>query len=642
MKLSSGAVLFGKYRIERLLGKGGFAQVYLATHLHLRAPRALKVVTRTHGSPGTSRLNRVLARFQMEARLGARLAHAEGIVRVYDYEPNPQNGLYVLVMEYMPGGSLKDRLKKTREGLSVEEVVRIAREAAQGLAALHAEGLVHRDIKPSNILFDARGRAKIADLGIVQMPDHHTRMGTHAHKPHPGTPMYMSPEQENSPAPLTPASDIYSLGLVLFEALTRRHPKTLRPGTRLRQLRPGVPTWLDELLARMLAPNPQDRPWDAEELLAYLESGSFPRSRHVSVPDLPTEMTVTESKDSALTDLHEEAPGEAPKVKSPVPPPPPPPAEVSSPEEAVPTPIRETLPPTPPPPESRPMQARVARTFKVSGPIQALAARGDWVFLGLRQRILVWNTRSNRTSILYGHGGHVTALIPLSSPEGPRFASADDDGRVLIWTYPRDRPVHDYTPTPHGIRALALQPASQGVPLLAGVDTRGHIYLWQGFRPEPVLHFQAGKAEPAALAWVDAEHLLLAEIQGRLTVWRVSPAGARPVRKWRYPTAWTSLDVGVQTTAVLGSESGHVWLVNLKEGRVLSRYQAHQERVAAVGCIGEGFFSVGWDNHVRFWKANRTVWEHILPSTPLSAWPTPQGLWLGCHDGTVLLVVLEE
>ena len=281
INLSPGTVLFGKYRLERLLGRGGFAEVYLATHVHLNAPRALKVLTRG-GKVTTRVLHSIVQRFQLEAQLGAHFAQEPHIVRVYDFERDPERNLFVLVMEYMAGGSLEERIQQAKEagapGLPVDEVVRTAYHAALGLAALHREGLVHRDIKPSNILYDEKGNAKIADLGVVQMPHGLTRrteLGDTAPR-HPGTPEYMSPEQVTTTAYLPPASDIYSLGATLFEALTLQKYKHLRPGTRVAQLRPDVPGWLDELIARMLAEDPRDRPWDGAELAREIEAHVAP------------------------------------------------------------------------------------------------------------------------------------------------------------------------------------------------------------------------------------------------------------------------------------------------------------------------------------------------------------------------------
>jgi len=275
-RFKPGDRLLNKYRIERLIGQGGFAEVYLAVHLYLKALRALKVLVRG-GKVTTGMLSRVAQRFRLEAELGARFANEPHIVRVYDFEWDFEQGLLVLVMEYLSGGSLKKYIQQARSqglpGLPVDFVLRTAYESALGLAALHRAGFVHRDIKPSNILYHTDGTAKIADLGIVQVPHgltQRTELADRAPR-HPGTPLYTSPEQAMSTGYLLPASDIYSLGATLFEALTLQPYKQLRPGTRVRDLRPDVPLWLDELIHQMLAEVPEGRPWDGEELAHRLE-----------------------------------------------------------------------------------------------------------------------------------------------------------------------------------------------------------------------------------------------------------------------------------------------------------------------------------------------------------------------------------
>ncbi len=267
-------ILGGKYRVERCLGRGGFAEVYLVTHVALNAPRAIKVLHRKAPGVGSTQMHLYRERFTLEAQLGARINHPH-VVRVYDFVEEEGEALY-LIMEYMPGGSLYDRLEAVREGkrssLSVEEVVRLGIDVAKGLAALHERQIVHRDLKPSNILFDAEGRAKVADLGLAQIPGGPSmRSQLSEPVPHPGTPAYMSPEQMDTYGYLTPASDVYTLGAVLFEALTGKVYRGVRPGTRPRELRKDVPRWLDDLIARMLAEDPQERPWDGVEVARALE-----------------------------------------------------------------------------------------------------------------------------------------------------------------------------------------------------------------------------------------------------------------------------------------------------------------------------------------------------------------------------------
>jgi len=224
---------------------------------------------------GSSEYRAYQERFQLEAQLGARLDHPN-LVRVYDFEQ--ADDTLILVMEYCPGGSLADRLAAARaqgRALSVDFVVSLAQDLVRGLAQLHQLDLVHRDIKPSNILFGGKDLGKVGDLGLVQTPgglSQRSLLGSLSPR-HPGTPGYMSPEQETQTNYLRSTSDVYALGVVLFEALSGRNYNNLKPGARVSSLRADVPSWLDELLAHMLLEDPKARPWDGDEVLGLLAQG---------------------------------------------------------------------------------------------------------------------------------------------------------------------------------------------------------------------------------------------------------------------------------------------------------------------------------------------------------------------------------
>jgi len=270
-----GTILLNRYRIERFLGGGAFAEVYLVTHLALNARYALKILNKDAG-PGSTFYQDAIKRFRLEAQLGAALKHSPYIVPVYDFEE--EDDLLILRMDYAPGGSLAQRLdairNKVEPPMSIDEAVRIAREVALGLAALHELDAVHRDVKPSNILFAEDGRAMLADLGLAQVPGGPSmRSIVSLDMPHPGTPDYMSPEQLSSPAALPPSSDIYALGRVLFEMLSGRQHRAVRPGTPVTKFRADAPDWLADLLNSMLSKNPEERPWNGEELAELLSQG---------------------------------------------------------------------------------------------------------------------------------------------------------------------------------------------------------------------------------------------------------------------------------------------------------------------------------------------------------------------------------
>ena len=213
---SAGAMpaVFGRYRVEGLLGRGGMSSVYLAHDEQLGRPVALKIPRIT-----TSHSDRVLARLRREARSVAALQHPN-ICPVYDV--GEIDGIHYLAMAYIKGRSLADYLKSARpqsERAAVLTVLKIA----QALEEAHRQGILHRDLKPANIMIDVRGEPIVMDFGLAcQLEDDEARLSHDELMV--GTPAYMSPEQIDHRAPLGPASDIYSLGVVLYELLTQRCP----------------------------------------------------------------------------------------------------------------------------------------------------------------------------------------------------------------------------------------------------------------------------------------------------------------------------------------------------------------------------------------------------------------------------------
>ncbi|HXV90454.1 MAG TPA: protein kinase, partial [Gemmatimonadales bacterium] len=210
------AALTDRYRIERELGAGGMATVYLAYDVRHDRKVALKVLR--------PELSAILgsARFLAEIKTTANLQHPH-ILSLFD--SGEADGLVFYVMPYVEGESLRDRLKREHQ-LPVEDAVRIAREVADALDCAHRHGVVHRDIKPENILLHD-GRALVADFGIalaVSRSEGGTRMTETGMSL--GTPHYMSPEQAMGEREITPKADVYALGCVLYEMLTGEPPFT--------------------------------------------------------------------------------------------------------------------------------------------------------------------------------------------------------------------------------------------------------------------------------------------------------------------------------------------------------------------------------------------------------------------------------
>ena len=265
-----GAVLGGRYRLVELLGQGGMATVYRARDSQLERDVAIKVLRPEYGTDPD-----FLARFRHEAQAAASLRHP-GIVAVYDYGTDAI-GPYI-VMELVDGHDLASLLRR-RGPLSSTRAAALVAQAARAVEAAHQRGLVHRDVKPGNILVTADDRVQVADFGIALAlaESAMTAPGTTLGSVH-----YFSPEQARGEA-ATPASDIYSLGIVLYELLTGRRPwtgdsaaavATARLGDTVPSvaaIRPDVPPELDAIDRRALAPDPGDRFSSAKAMAEALE-----------------------------------------------------------------------------------------------------------------------------------------------------------------------------------------------------------------------------------------------------------------------------------------------------------------------------------------------------------------------------------
>ena len=257
----------GQYRILERIHEGGMASVWLAEQPELGGRKvAIK-------EPRLDRAHRqeLERRFRQEIELAPQLERLPHVVRPYTLE-HRIDGTPLLVMEYVEGGSLADLIAENPDGLPIGQALKIAQDALLALGAFHRlPGTpVHRDVKPSNILLDRRRGALLSDFGLTQFPGRSRRSRLMA-RSHPGTPLYMAPEQEQATALLTPAADLYALGCVLFEMLTGQQYRRLMPGTRASKLRPEVPEWLDEVLVRVLAEDPKERYQNAKDMAEALE-----------------------------------------------------------------------------------------------------------------------------------------------------------------------------------------------------------------------------------------------------------------------------------------------------------------------------------------------------------------------------------
>ena len=279
-QLAPGQV-FGPYRIERLLGKGGMGEVYEAEHLEHGRHVALKVVNRRLADSSDR------ARFLREGELAASVNHPNS---VYVFGSEEILGAPVITMELLPGGTLKDRVERDGPLPPIAAVDAILQVIA-GLDAAHQCGVLHRDVKPSNCFVDLDGTVKIGDFGLSISTLARHRDATTESGVIQGTPQFAAPEQLTG-RPLDTRADIYAVGATLFFLLTGEAPFTAsnlgallarvltEPAPSARAVQPGVPPGLDRLIHRCLAKDPAARPEDYatlyEELRAYSTEATVP------------------------------------------------------------------------------------------------------------------------------------------------------------------------------------------------------------------------------------------------------------------------------------------------------------------------------------------------------------------------------
>ena len=303
-------IVEGKYKIERMVGKGGMGAVFLAHDLALDREVAIKVLP-----PDISQDPKVVQRFQQEAKTAAKLDHTN-IIPIYRVES--EGGLNYFVMKYIAGTSLEDVLEQQKQTLSADYIQRVLWEAACALGHAHQRGIVHRDVKPANIMFDHDGRVMLTDFGIskaLQAASGFTGTGMII-----GTPHYMAPEQAKGQQ-VDGRADQYSMGVVGYRMITGQLPfggdsvhtilykHIFEPAPRTSSIRADMPPHLSESISRALAKEPDQRyatmeefataVWPEQPVSAPTKGGKAssttrrppPRTKGPVTADTPTEVT---------------------------------------------------------------------------------------------------------------------------------------------------------------------------------------------------------------------------------------------------------------------------------------------------------------------------------------------------------------
>jgi len=302
-------LLLDEYRLEELLGQGGMASVYRALDIHLNRFVAIKIVASPYQKD-----HDYLLRFEREARAIAQLEHPH-VIRLYRY--GEAQGLLYMAMQYIEGTDLEriiDSYRKTGDYMEMEDILRITREITSALDYIHGRGVIHRDVKSSNIMLDMNGRAILTDFGLVLRMQSGTRGEVF------GSPHYLAPEQAISSAQAVPQSDLYSLGIILFEMFTGKFPfdapdpldvamlHIQQAAPLPRSFRPELNRGIENVILKTIAKKPEDRFPTGKDLADALERAVNLSASPTETISLPKQTTKTIPERIALDSQRQQLP----------------------------------------------------------------------------------------------------------------------------------------------------------------------------------------------------------------------------------------------------------------------------------------------------------------------------------------------
>ena len=564
--------VFRRYDIVEKIGSGGMGAVYRAYDTHLDRVVALKVLP-----PGLQDDEDALERFKREARALARLKHPR-VASVFD--AHAEGGFPHLVMELVEGDTLERHLKKRRR-LTAEETARIGIDIAEAFEHIHAHRMVHRDVKSSNIIMEPRKGAVLADFGIAleaSLP--RISQGTL------GTPEYMSPEQAKG-LDLDGRSDLYGLGVVLFECLTGRTPfrrqgdslaslmtllkqVTQEPVPPLQEIRPDVPTWIADVVARCLEKNPDRRFASAVELGAALRAGLREAGAKLLIESPIGPRDDEADRITPLVDRTNPSPG----------------------SDAAANDRRRS---------SSPRGGRHRFVYS-EGKAALLRSREpeDWGPSAHdrngRREVL----RKQETMVI-SHLRPVQAVA--AGPDGRRMASGSDDGMVRIWQFADGKLLHTLEGHESSISSVAFSPDGRYV---ASGDIFGKIFLWDAATGRLVRTIDALTALVLALAFSPDGKML------------ASGGADRAVRLWNLRTGHLDDTIGRHLGYVLSASfsangariatsgsDGQVLVWDVQKKSVSLRISAHRGWAVGVDFSPDGqqIVSGGSDHRVKLWDA---------------------------------------
>ncbi|GHO99601.1 hypothetical protein KSF_096490 [Reticulibacter mediterranei] len=568
--------LWGSYRLTQLLGRGGFAEVYLGEHVRLRIAAAVKILHAHLSDEG-------VAAFQREAQVIAELAHPH-IVHVLDFDA--QQGRPFLVLDYAPGGSLRQRHARGARVPS-GRVVEYVRQVADALSYAHEQKLIHRDVKPENMLVGRMDEVLLSDFGIVAIAHSTSSMSTQASM---GTLPYMAPEQiQGKPRP---ASDQYALAITVYQWLSgtlpfqgsaveiiAQHLGVPVPPLRTHVL--GIEQEVDQVVLKALAKAPEERFATVQDFAAALERAVMGQAT-ISPPVLDTgEIIRASAPSNAVVVLPSDQ-------KPSVPQEPPVDRTVSAPLSPTPSAVTQKDMPIPSAAPLLPAQLRlpsvplVSRREVITGLVAGGVSVGSAALLGYLSASSLPSTSSANSDVKYSYTLGSAVEYLSWSPDGKYLAALDRSHmQVVVWTPVDGRIVTTYKSQADPFLDMLWSPDSQLIAVVMGGDvmigTGRKVFVWNASNGKNILTYQ-GRAPFINLSWsADSKFIMTAEGDGQVRIWSATNGKVAHSFSWVEGQTTTPPDGGMR-----GSPNGkYIAISGILTGHSISIFQADNGRDVA-------------------------------------------------------------